>query len=113
MVLAVEEADGKIDNGETKRPLMQVFLHTRLDGSDELLRYRTTDDFIHELESGTPRLRCYFKMHIAKLTMTTRLFLMPPVLLDRFASCFPISHPGRLGFYGDVVAVLKPLGRDP
>ena len=70
---------------------MQIVAHALFDRRNELPRYDAAGDLVDELEARTARLRFDLNHDIAELTVTARLFFVPPALLGGFADRLAIA----------------------
>jgi hypothetical protein len=83
--------------------------HAFLDGRDELVRNRATDDIVDELEPAAAVERLDAQIHLAELPGAAGLLLVAVMTLGRTADRLAVRHARRTRLDGDPIALADPL----
>src|SRR5690348_14456558 len=80
MIRAVNRRYSDVDDGETERTRFEKFDNALFHGGDEIARNDTAADLVLKDKARAARQRLYLQYHIAELTMSASLSLVPPAL---------------------------------
>ncbi len=100
-----------VDDGETERATLQPVDDALLHRGNVVARHRAADHLFLECKALAARQRAYLQHNVAKLAVTTGLFLVPAALGDRFADGLPIADHRRMRFDVDAEAFVQALHR--
>src|SRR5262249_1465858 len=106
MIGAVDQSHRDADDWKAERAVFHCIEDAFLDRWDVVARHHATGDLVLEYETGIARQRLDVEHHVAELTVSAGLLLVPAALLDRLSDGFAISDCRPAALDRDA----KPLG---
>ncbi len=113
MIRAVGQRHRHVHHGEAERPVLEVVRDADLDRRDVILRHHAAGDGVGELEPGAARLRLDVQHHVAELSVSARLLLVPAADRRPGPDRLLVGNVAPLPLDRDAILALQPFECDP
>ena len=112
MIGAVLQAHRHVHDRKAQRAAREIVAHACLHRGEVVARDGATRDHLGEGKAVAARLRLDLHHHVAELSVSAALLLVPAADLDAFADCLLVADIALLGFGLDAEAAIEALQRD-